>query len=44
MNYEFNIYHELPSADILNGIEKLHKTVFGPTDDLINILEKNLLD
>ena len=36
MNYEFNIYHSVPSADILNGIQKLHKTIFGSPDDLIN--------
>ncbi|MET3698859.1 acetyltransferase (GNAT) family protein [Bacillus oleivorans] len=35
MNYEYIIYQSLPSKDILNSIQNLHRTIFGSSDDLI---------
>lgn len=36
MNFDFIIMNSIPDADVLNGILKLHKGIFGTSDDLIN--------
>ena len=35
MNFEYFIYNSIPNAHVLNGILKLHKDIFGTSEDLI---------
>jgi predicted GNAT superfamily acetyltransferase len=34
--FDYTIYHSIPDTTVLEGILKLHKDIFGTTDDLIN--------
>jgi hypothetical protein len=36
LSYEYFYYNSIPETDVLNGILKIHKDIFGSSDDLIN--------
>ncbi|MCM3734401.1 GNAT family N-acetyltransferase [Bacillus cytotoxicus] len=36
MEFEYFVYNSIPDTDILDRITKLHKNIFGTSDDLIN--------
>ncbi|MBM7702337.1 GNAT family N-acetyltransferase [Metabacillus iocasae] len=36
MNYEYHTYTSMPEANVVADILKLHQTIFGASDDLMN--------